>query len=60
MAWKLQKKRKCLSLQQRLEMVRYSKDNPGCGYRKIAEYFGIGRTQAQKILQNKNVIVASY
>ena len=49
-ASKLQKKRKCLSLQQRLEVVRYPKDKPDCGYRKIAEHFGIGRTQAQKIL----------
>lgn len=55
-----QKKRKCLSLQQRMEVVRYSKDNPGSGYRKIAEHFGIGRTQAQKIIQNNDAIIASY
>ena len=43
-----------------MEVVRYSKDNPGSGYRKIAEHFEIGRTQAQKILQNKDAIIASY
>ena len=41
-----------------MEVVRYSKDNPDCGYGKIAEHFGIGRTQAQKILQNKDAVVA--
>ena len=45
-ASKLRKKRKGLSVQQRLEVVRYSKDNPDCCYRKIVEHFGIGRTQA--------------
>ena len=57
---KASKKRKCLSLRERMEVVRYSKDNPGSGYRKIAEHYEIGRTQAQKFLQNKDAIIASY
>ena len=57
---KASKKRKCLSLRERMDVVRYSKGNPGSGYRKIAEHFEIGRTQAQKILQNKDAIIASY
>ena len=33
-------------------------ESPKEGYRKVAEKFGIGRTQAQKILKEKEVILA--
>ncbi|PFX29968.1 tigger transposable element-derived protein 6-like [Stylophora pistillata] len=57
---KVQEKRKCLSLQQRVEVIVYAKDHPKEGYRKIAEKFGIGRTQAHKILKQRNEILALY
>ena len=57
---KVQEKRKCLNLQQRVEMIVYAKDHPKEGYRKIAEKFGIGRTQAHKILKQRNEILALY
>ena len=51
---------KCLSLKQRVEMINYAKNHPKESYRKVAEKFGIGRTQAQKILKEKEVILAEY
>lgn len=57
---KVQEKRKCMSLQQRVEMIRYAKDHPKEGYRKIAEKFGIGRTQAHTILKERKEILALY
>ena len=48
-----QKKRKSLNIQARMKVSRYSKENPGSGYRKIAEYFEIGKAQAQKIFKIK-------
>ena len=52
--------RNCLSLKQRLEMINYAKNHPKEGYRRVAEKFGIGRTQAQKTLKEKEVILTEY
>ena len=41
-------------------MINYAKNQPKEGYRKVAEKFGIGRTQAQKILKDKEAILAEY
>lgn len=57
---KVTEKRKCMSLQQRVELINYAKDHPKEGYRKIADKFGIGRTQAHKILKERKEILASY
>lgn len=54
------KRRKCLSLEQRVKMINYAKDHPNEGYRKVAEKFGIGRTQAQKILKDRVAIIEQY
>lgn len=48
-------RRKCLSLQQN-----YARKHPKEGYRKVAEKFGIGRTQSQKILKDREEILAQY
>lgn len=48
-------RRKCLSLQQN-----YARKHPKEGYRKVAEKFGIGRTQTQKILKDREEILAQY
>ena len=53
-------KRNYLSLKQRVELINYAKDHPSQGYRKAAKHFGIGRTQAYKILKEKDSIVAQY
>ena len=55
---KVTEKRKCLSLQQRVELINYAKDHPKEGH-KIADKFGIGRTQAHKILKERKEILAS-
>lgn len=52
--------RKCLSLQQRVEVIRYAENHPNEGYRKLAEKFGVGRTQVQKILKEREAILAHY
>ena len=41
-------------------MINYAKNHPKEGYRRVAEKFGIGRTQAQKTLKEKEVILAKY
>ena len=48
-------RRKCLSLQQN-----YARKHTKEGYRKVAEKFGIGRTQSQKILKDREEILAQY
>ena len=53
-------KRNGLSLKQRVKMINYAKNHPKEGYRRVAEKFGIGRTQAQKTLKEKEVILAEY
>ena len=35
----------------RVDLIKYTKDHPNAGYHKAAEHFGVGRTQAQKILK---------
>ena len=41
-------------------MINYGKNHPKEGYWKVANRFGISRTQAQKILQEKEAILAEY
>ena len=51
-------KRNCLSLKQRVKIITYAKNHRKEGYRKVAEKFDIGRIQAQKILEEKEMILA--
>ena len=53
-------KKNCLTLQQRVQTINYAKDHPNEGYRKVADKFSIGRTQAQKILKERKAILAQY
>lgn len=41
-------------------MINYAKNHPKEGYSKVVEKFGISRTQAQKILKEKEVILTEY
>ena len=54
------KPRNAQNLQERVELINYAKKNPNAGYRKVADKFGIGRTQAQKILSTKQEILSQY
>ena len=49
-----------MSLQERVEVVKYAGENLRAGSRKIAEVFGCGRTQIQAILKNKETILKEY
>ena len=54
------KKRKCLSLSEKVDVIQFAKANPSFGARKIAKKFEIGRTQVQTILQNKESLLTSF
>ena len=41
-------------------MINYANSHPKEGYRKVAEKFGIGGTQAQKRLKDREAILAQY
>jgi len=44
---------------EKVEILNYAKDHPS-GYRKSAEIFVIGRTQAYKILKERDAILVAY
>ena len=52
--------RKELTLQQRVDVIKYSKSHPGVGSRAIAQLFSCGRTQIQKILNEKEAILTDF
>ena len=54
------KTRNELDLKEKFEVITYAKNNPGAGERKIASVFKCGKTQIQRILCNKEKIVAAY
>ena len=54
------KKRKCLSLSEKVDVLKYAKANQSVGARKLADKFEIGRTQVQTILQKKESLLASF
>ena len=54
------KKRKCLSLSEKIDVIKYAKANPSVGARKLAGKFEIGRTQVRTILQKKESLIASF
>lgn len=45
-------KRKCLSLDEKMDILNYAKDHPKMGCRQIAEHFSIGKTAVSNILKN--------
>ena len=55
-----QKKRKCLDISGKVKVLEFAKLNPNLGSRRIADHFGIGKTQIQKILKNKDAIMNAY
>ena len=55
-----QKKRKCLDISEKVKVLKFAKKNPNRGSRKLADHFGIGKTQIQAILKNKEAIMDAY
>lgn len=54
------KKRKCLSLIEKVSIVKCAKTNPSFGAQRLVDKFEIGRIQIQAILQKKESILASF
>ena len=55
-----QKKRKCLDISEKVKVLEFAKKNPNLGSRKLADHFGIGKTQIQVILKNREAIMDAY
>lgn len=54
------KRRKELTLKQKVEVIHYVKANPGVGARKVADVFECGKTQIQSILLRQASILSEY
>ena len=54
------KKRKCLSLREKVAVTQFAKANPNFGAHKIAQNFEIRRRQVQTILQKKESLLTSF
>ena len=52
--------RSCLSLSERVEIIKFAEQNPSWGYRKLADKFGVGKTQIQKVLKSKEEITTAF
>ena len=55
-----QKKRKCLDISEKVKVLEFAKQNPNHGSRKLADHFGIGKTQIQSIRKTKEAIMDAY
>ena len=56
-----QQKRVHLSLERKMEVIKFTKRNPGKGVRDIAEAIGnIGKTQVAAILKQKESVLAAH
>jgi len=55
----IQKKRNCLDISEKVYVLEFAKKNPNLGSRKLADFFGIGKTQIQVILKNKEPIMGA-
>jgi len=54
------RKRKHLSLERKVEVIKEAKKHPGITVRTLAEKFDCGKTQISDILKSKESILASY
>ena len=50
------KKRVHLTIDKKVEVIKYAADHPGIGIRAIGEHFKVGKTQVSDILKNKDSI----
>ena len=51
---------KCLDISGKVQVLEFAKQNPNLGSRRIADHFGIRKTQIQTILKNKDAIMNAY
>ena len=54
------KKRNYLSLKKKVEVINYSKKNPGVNIRSLADRFECGKTQVAQILKNQDTLLSIY
>jgi len=52
--------RKALNLKQKVDIIRFKDSNEGWSIRKLADKFGIGKTQVAEVLKNKENILRLY
>ena len=53
-------KRKYLTLEKKIEVIKYAQKHPGANCRTLAETFECGKTQIGKILKDKNSLLTQY
>lgn len=54
------KERHYLTLEKKVELIKYVQKNPGTSVRALGELFGCGRTQVGKILKTRESLLALY
>lgn len=54
------KKRDYLTLNKKVELIKYAQKNPGVSVRALGEMFDCGKTQVGKILKSKESLLAMY
>ena len=54
------KKRNCLTLKKKVEVINYAKKNPRVNIRDLGEIFQCGKTQIAKIIKNQDSLLSMY
>ena len=54
------KERHYLTLEKKVELIKFFQKNPGTSVRSLGEQFGCGRTQVGKILKSRESLLALY
>ena len=54
------KKRKCLTLKERVEVIKTLEKHPGMKMQSLAELFGCGKTQIFTIIKKKDSTLSMY
>ena len=54
------KKNNYLTLEKKVELIKYTQKNPGVSVRALGEVFDCGKTQVGKILKNKESLLSQY
>lgn len=52
--------KKTLTLEEKIRVLDHAKKNPKAGCRKLAELFGVGKTQIAALIKDKRNITAQY
>ena len=54
------KKRNCLTLKKKVELIKYAKQNPRVNIRDLGDAFQCGKTQIAMILKNHDSLLSAY